>query len=111
MKIQHPRWAWGGESHKELESLLYSIPRQELGMEALGESEFGLLEWRKWACSTEKWVAKRRDVGGGVYTGISQKSSRWAKIQNPDKVQEEPDNVCLGWKMSGKGFLLRYFEF
>jgi hypothetical protein len=42
----------GGESHKELEPFLHSIPRQEHGMEALGESELGLLEWRMRALST-----------------------------------------------------------
>jgi hypothetical protein len=69
-----PRRALGGESHKELESFLHSIPRQELGLEALGESELGLLEWRMRACSTgkssgQKWRAVR---GGGVYIGLSQ---------------------------------------
>jgi hypothetical protein len=31
--------------------LLHSIPRQELGMEALGESELGHSEWRMRALS------------------------------------------------------------
>jgi hypothetical protein len=34
--------------------LFHSIPRQELGMKALGKSEFGLLEWRMRACSIGK---------------------------------------------------------
>jgi hypothetical protein len=69
--------------------LLHSIPRQELGMEVLGESELGLLEWRMRACSTRKWSAKSGEPvrGGDVYIGPSQESSCWAKIQNPDKVQ------------------------
>jgi hypothetical protein len=74
MKIQQPRWAWGGESHKELDSLLHSIPRQELGMKALGESEFGLLEWIIRALSTGECKSQEeRTVGGGrVYIELSQ---------------------------------------
>jgi hypothetical protein len=77
MKIQQPRRAWGGESHKELKSLLHSITRQELQMKALGESEFGLLELRMRACSTEKWSGQeRRVIGGGwIYIGLSKESS------------------------------------
>jgi hypothetical protein len=44
MKIQQPRQALGGESDKDLESLLHSIPSQELGMKALGKDELRLLE-------------------------------------------------------------------
>jgi hypothetical protein len=72
-------------------------------MKALGESELGLLEWKMRACSTEKWSGQEwRAVGGGcVYIGLSQKSSCWAKIQNPDKVWGELDNVRLDQTMSG----------
>jgi hypothetical protein len=52
MNTQQPRR--GGESNKELKSSLHSIPRQELEMKALGESEFDLLEWRMRVCSTGK---------------------------------------------------------
>jgi hypothetical protein len=38
--------------------------------------------------------------GGGVYIGLSQKSSCWAKIQNLDKVWGEPDIVRLGLSVS-----------
>jgi hypothetical protein len=77
--------------------LLHSIPRQELGIEALGESELGLLEWRMRACSMGKWSGQEwRAIGGGcVYIGLSQESRRWAKIQNSDKVWGG-DNVRLG---------------
>jgi hypothetical protein len=49
-------------------------------MEALGESEFGLLELRMRAFSTVKCKGQeRRAVGGGwVYIELSQESSRWA---------------------------------
>jgi hypothetical protein len=62
--------------------LLHSIPRQELGMKALGESEFGLLELRMRACSTRKWSGHERRAigGGGIFIGLSQESSRWAHI-------------------------------
>jgi hypothetical protein len=57
-------------------------------MEVLAESELGLLEWRMRACSTGKWSGQewRAIGGGGVYIGLSQESSRMAKIQNLDKV-------------------------
>jgi hypothetical protein len=35
--------------------LLHLILRQEIGIETLGESELGLLEWRMRSCSTGKW--------------------------------------------------------
>jgi hypothetical protein len=82
MKIQQPRRAWGVESHKELESFRHSIPRQEHGMKAQGESETGLWEWRKWACSTGNcngqlfWAIG----GGGVFIELSQETSHWAHI-------------------------------
>jgi hypothetical protein len=68
--------------------LLHSIPRQELRMEALGESELGLFEWRWRAFSTVKYKGQeRRVVGGGwVYIGQSKEFRRWAQIQNPDNV-------------------------
>jgi hypothetical protein len=96
--------------------LLHSIPRQELGIEALGESELGLLEWRMRACSMGKWSGQEwRAIGGGcVYIGLSQESRRWAKIQNSDKVwgggtmfgwaqqrSAGSDNGRLGRTMSG----------
>jgi hypothetical protein len=79
----------------ELKSLLHPIPRQELGMEALGESELGLLEWRMGALSTGECKSQGKRVvgGGGAYIGLSQESSRWAKIQNSEKVRGELDNV------------------
>jgi hypothetical protein len=57
----------------EFESLLHSIPIQELGMEALGESELSLLEWRMRALSTGEYKGqgKRAVGGGGVYIGLS----------------------------------------
>jgi hypothetical protein len=72
----------------ELESLFHSITRQELGMEALWESELGLLEWRMRPLSIGECKGQgKRAIGGGcVYIGLSQESSRWAKIQNPNKV-------------------------
>jgi hypothetical protein len=46
--------------------LLHSIPKQELGMEGLEESEFCHFEWRRRAFSTVKYKGQeRRDVGGG----------------------------------------------
>jgi hypothetical protein len=49
----------------ELESLFHSIPRQELGMEVLGESELCLLEWRMRANSTGECKGQgERAVGG-----------------------------------------------
>jgi hypothetical protein len=97
MKIQQSRRAWGGESHKELESLLHSIPRQELEMEALEESEFDLLEWRVWACSTGKYNGRewRAIESGGIYIELSKETSRWAQIQNSDIVRGS-------WTMSGR---------
>jgi hypothetical protein len=58
-------------------------------MEALGESELGLFEWRWRAFSIVKCKGqKRRAVGGGwVYIGLSKESSCWAQIQNPDNVR------------------------
>jgi hypothetical protein len=56
MKIQQPRWAWGGESHKELKFLLHSIPRQELEIKALGESGENEL------VQQEKVMAKRGEL-------------------------------------------------
>jgi hypothetical protein len=55
--------------------LLHSIPKQEHGIEALGESEFGLFEWRRRAFSTVKCKGQeRRAIGsGGIYTELSQK--------------------------------------
>jgi hypothetical protein len=68
--------------------LLHSVPRQELGMEPLGESEFGLFEWRRGAFSVAKCKGQERRavVGGWVYIGLSKESSHWAHIQNPDNV-------------------------
>jgi translation initiation factor IF-1 len=43
--------------------------------------------------------------GGGIYIGLSQESSRWAKIQNRDKVWGEPDNVRLGLSVKIGGSL------
>jgi hypothetical protein len=104
MKIQQSRCDYGGESHKELESLLRSIPRQELRIETLGKSELDLLEWRMRAlsigeCKCQEWRTIR---GGGVYIGLSQEFSCWTKMQNPDKVWGEADIVRLevsiyGW--------------
>jgi hypothetical protein len=76
--------------------LLHLIPRQELEIKTLGESEFGLLELRMRACSTGKWSGQERRVVGGVlvYIGLSKESSPWAQIQNLDNVQ-----WC--WTMSG----------
>jgi hypothetical protein len=75
--------------------LLHSIPRQELGMEALGESEFGLFEWRRAFSIVECKGQERRVVGGVlVYIGLSKESNRWAQIQNPD-------NVWGCWTKSG----------
>jgi hypothetical protein len=43
------------------------------------------------ACSIGKWSGQEKRTvgvgGGGVYIGLSQKSSHWVKIQNPDNVQ------------------------
>jgi hypothetical protein len=57
-------------------------------MEALGESEFGLFEWRRRAFSTVKCKGQeRRAVGsGGIYIELSQETSRWAQIQISDRV-------------------------
>jgi hypothetical protein len=106
MKIPQPEWDWGDESHKELKSLLHSIPGQEHWMKALGESEIGLWEWRKWACSTENcngqlfWAIG----GGGVFIELSQETSHWAHIPILDIVQ-------LSRTLSGQGFLWIVFEF
>jgi hypothetical protein len=55
--------------------LLHSVPRQELGMEALGESEFGLFEWRRAFSIVKCKGQERRVVGGGcVYIGLSKES-------------------------------------
>jgi hypothetical protein len=83
--------------------LLHSIPNQELGMKALGKGELRLLEWRGWTLSIGNFESQeRRVVGGGVvYIGRSQESSRWTKIQNPDKIPVGPDIVRLGLSMSG----------
>jgi hypothetical protein len=88
MKIQQSRQAWDGESHKDFESLLHSIFREEHGMKALGESELKLLEWRGWTLSTGKFESQEERAvgGGGIYIGLSQESSNWVKIQNQDKV-------------------------
>jgi hypothetical protein len=69
--------------------LLHSNPRQELGMKALGESEFGLFKWRMRAFSTVKYKGQgRRAIGGGwIYIGLSKKSKRWTQIQNLDNVR------------------------
>jgi hypothetical protein len=77
--------------------LLPSIPRQEFGMKALGESESGHLELRMRACSIGKWSGQERRVVGGVlvYIGLSKESSRWAKIQNLDNVRGCP--TMSGW--------------
>jgi hypothetical protein len=107
MKIQQLRQTWGGESHDEFKSLLHSNPSQELGMKALGESELRLLEWRGWTLSTGNFESqeKRAVGGGGVYIGLSQESSHWAKIHNPNKIRRKPDNVrlrlCGGWDHLG----------
>jgi hypothetical protein len=62
-------------------------------------------------CSTGKWSGQEwRTIGDGcVYVGHSQESSRWAKIQNLDKVWGggQSDNVQLGlsvnWGLSQVG--------
>jgi hypothetical protein len=106
MKIQQPRQAWGGKSHKELKSLLHSIPRQELGMKALEESEFGLLELRMRACSTGKWSSQERRAirGGWVYIELSQESSCWAQIQNLDNVRGCRSKFGWAGQCSARGF-------
>jgi hypothetical protein len=83
-----------------LESLLHSNPSNELWMEALGESEWKLLEWRRWALSTVKTKSQERRVVGDVwvYIELSQESSRWAKIQILD-------NVWLGLSVVDGGYL------
>jgi hypothetical protein len=83
--------------------LLHSIPRQELGMEALRESELNLLEWRMRVFSIGKWSDQElRAIGGGdVYIGLSQEFSHWAKIQNPEGVGQ-----CLARTLYVLGALL-----
>jgi hypothetical protein len=69
--------------------LLHSIPRQELGMKALGEHVFGLFEWRLEAFSTvECRCQELRAIGGGdLFIELSQDTSRWAQIQISNKVR------------------------
>jgi hypothetical protein len=49
-------------------------------MEALGESELGLLEWRMRAISIGECKGQEERAIGGVYIGLSQESSHWTKI-------------------------------
>jgi hypothetical protein len=60
-------------------------------MKSLGKGELRLLEWRGSTLSTGNFESQERRFigGGGVYIGLSKESSRWGKIQNPDKVQGE----------------------
>jgi hypothetical protein len=91
--------------------LLHSILRQEHRLEALRESELGLLEWRKRALSIGECKGQERRAIGGiwVYIELSQESSHWAQIQILGKVRGEPDNVRLELSMknmrvlSGRG--------
>jgi hypothetical protein len=66
-------------------------------MEALGESVFGLLEWRVRACSIEKCSGQERRAirSGGIFIGLSQETSYWAQIQNSGRVQGS-------WTMFGR---------
>jgi hypothetical protein len=100
MKIQQPRQAWEGKSHKELESFIHSNPRQELGMKDLGESEFWLLEWRMGTVSIVECESQEIRVieAEGVYIDLSQETSCWAHIQISD-------NVRLELSVAGGGFL------
>jgi hypothetical protein len=60
-------------------------------MKSLGKGELRLLEWRGSTLSTGNFESQERRFigGGGVYIGLSKESSRWGKIQNPDKVRGE----------------------
>jgi hypothetical protein len=60
-------------------------------MKSLGKGELRLLEWRGSTLSTGNFESQERRFigGGGVYIGHSKESSRWGKIQNPDKVRRE----------------------
>jgi hypothetical protein len=57
-------------------------------MEALRESEWMLLEWRRWALSTGNLQSQEERAVGGVeiFMELSQESSRSTKIQNPEIV-------------------------
>jgi hypothetical protein len=72
MKIKHPRWAWGGESNKKLESLLHSIPRQELEIKALRESEFGRVKNMSLFNSKMEWpkLLEPLEVEGYLYSSL-----------------------------------------
>jgi hypothetical protein len=89
----------------KLESLLHSISRQELGMETLGESELGLLEWRMRALSMGECKGQGvRAVGGvWVYIELSQESSRWAQIQLLNKVWGRGSRTMSGWDSENLG--------
>jgi hypothetical protein len=67
-------------------------------MEALGESELVLLEWRMRALSIGEYKGQEWSAVGSVwgYTELSRESSHWAQIQIPNKVQGELDIVHLG---------------
>jgi hypothetical protein len=58
----------------------------------------------------ESAKAKRAARGGGVYIGLSQGFSRWAKMHNPDKVPGEggagqcpAGTFCENWGLSRVG--------
>jgi hypothetical protein len=135
MKIPQPRRAWGGESHKELESLLYSIPRSRTWNESSRGEWFGPLGMKEMSLNNSRtqWPRGRAIGGGGVLIELSQESSHWAQIWILDNIQGSrtmfdwvgqclaggfyglfvnlglaqigPDNIRLSWTMLSRDLL------